>query len=73
MALRKPDARPQPYVYKAGEPSDPWGSERRAREVVDMVIALWILAIVACCSLCVWGIATAVRRSNERRAQAVRH
>ncbi len=38
-----------------------------------MVIALWIFAIVACCALCVWGIATAVRRSNERRAQAVKH
>jgi hypothetical protein len=58
---------------QGGAPSDPWGSERRAREVVDMVIALWIFAIVACCALCVWGIATAVRRSNERRAHAVRH
>jgi hypothetical protein len=73
MAVRNPDARPQPHANKAGEPSDPWGSERRAREVVEMVIALWIFAIVACCALCVWGIATAVRRSNERRAHAVRH
>ena len=29
MAVRNPDARPQPHAYKAGEPSDPWGSERR--------------------------------------------
>ena len=35
-----------------------------------MVIVLWIFAIVACCALCVWGIATAVRRSNERRARS---
>jgi hypothetical protein len=73
MALRNRDARSQPHAYKAGEPSDPWGSERRAREVVDVVIALWIFAIVVCCALCVWGVATAVRRLNERRAQAVRH
>jgi hypothetical protein len=73
MALRNPDARPQPHVYKAGAPSDPGGPSAGQREVVDMVIALWILAIVACCALCVWGIATAVRRSNERRAQPVRH
>ena len=33
-----------------------------------MVVALWIFAIVACCALCVWGIATAVRRSRERRS-----
>jgi hypothetical protein len=48
------------------------GPERRAREVVDMVIALWIVAIVTCCTLCVWGIATTARRKG-RRAQASTH
>jgi hypothetical protein len=38
-----------------------------------MVIALWIVAVAACFALCGWGIATAVRRSKERRAQAVKH
>ena len=33
-----------------------------------MVVFLWITAIVACCALCGWGIATAVKRSKERRA-----
>jgi hypothetical protein len=37
-----------------------------------MVIALWIVAIAACSALCGWGIATAVRRSKERHAQALR-
>jgi hypothetical protein len=73
MAVRNPDARPQPHAYKAGEPSDPWGVRAPAREVIDMVVALWIFAIVACCALCVWGIATAVRRSRERDAQPLRH
>jgi len=72
MAVRNPDARPQPHANKAGELGS-LGVERRAKEVVEMVIALWIFAIVACCALCVWGIATAVRRSNERRAQSLRH
>jgi hypothetical protein len=36
-----------------------------------MVIALWIVAIVACCALCGWGIATALRRPKEGRGQAV--
>jgi hypothetical protein len=36
-----------------------------------MVAVLWIIGIVACCSLCGWGIATAVRRSKERRTGAL--
>ena len=38
-----------------------------------MVIALRVIAIVACCVLFGWGIATAVRRSKERRARAAIH
>lgn len=43
------------------------------RKEVAMVIALWIVAVAACFALCGWGIASAVRRSKERRAQAVKH
>ena len=38
-----------------------------------MVVVLWIAGVVACCSLCGWGIATAARRSKERRARAAAH
>ena len=38
-----------------------------------MVVALWVIAVVACCVLCGWGIATAVRRSKERRTRAAVH
>jgi hypothetical protein len=41
--------------------------------MVDMAIALWVIVVVACCVLCAWGLATAPRRSRERRAQASRH
>ena len=34
----------------------------------SIVVALWIIAAVACCALCGCGIATAVRRSKERHA-----
>jgi hypothetical protein len=51
----------------ARQPGASWRS-RADEEVVAMVVALWIIAIVACCTLCGWGIATAVRRSKERRA-----
>lgn len=38
-----------------------------------MVAVFWITGIVACCALCGWGIATAVRRSKERRTRALTH
>lgn len=37
-----------------------------------MVAVLWIVAVVVCCALCGWGIATAARRSRQRRYTAVR-
>lgn len=72
MAVRNPDARLQPHANTRPVNYAILGVEPRAGEVVDKVIALWIFAILACCALCGWGIGTAVRRSNERRAQAVR-
>jgi hypothetical protein len=36
-----------------------------------MVVALWITAAVACCGLCAYAIARAVRRSRARREAAV--
>jgi hypothetical protein len=38
-----------------------------------MILALWVVAAIACCTLCGWGIAAAVRRSKERRAHATMH
>lgn len=35
-----------------------------------MEIALWVMVAAACCLACGWGIATAVRRSKERRERA---
>ena len=32
------------------------------------MIVLWISVALACCALCGWGIATAIRRSKDRRA-----
>jgi hypothetical protein len=38
-----------------------------------MAMSLWVIVVVACCALCAKGIATAVRWSRERHAQAARH
>jgi hypothetical protein len=48
-------------------------SAMQAREVIDMAIALGVIAIAACCALCAWGLATALRPSRKRHAPTVRH
>ena len=64
----------QRHAKASRRPIGTGGSERRLEgKVVDMAIALWVIAVVACCVLCAWGLATAVRRSRERHAQAARH
>jgi hypothetical protein len=74
MALGIQEARVQPHA-ETGRciPGYPPRGPRTGRKEVVMVIALWIVAVAACFALCGWGIATAVRRSKERRAQAVKH
>jgi hypothetical protein len=38
-----------------------------AREVTEVVVALWLAGIAACCALCAYGISAAVRRRKDRR------
>jgi hypothetical protein len=37
-----------------------------------MGIILWVSAAILCVALCAYGITTAVRRSQDRRAQGTR-
>lgn len=73
MALSIQEARVQPHTNRPACSGYLAKGPCTGRKEVVMVIPLWIVAVAACFALCGWGIASAVRRSKERRAQAVKH
>lgn len=75
MTLQQKAPRDQTHrqVGRCDKLGIPGFAGRPGKEVIVMVAVFWITGIVACCALCGWGIATAVRRSKERRTRALTH